>query len=336
MSFNKRLAVEPPAAAAVGFNIITWSGNGSSNRSITGVGFQPDIIWIKARTSAEQHYFYDSTRGPFNYLHPNLVNSQANDTSTRLKEFLSDGFKVGNELSVNGNNETYVAWCWKVNEGTTATNTDGTVDSTVQVNADLGISIATFTTPSSPNADTRVGHGLGSTPDMIILKRTDGSEDWYVHHEGIGTGEFVMLQKTNAQATATNLWRPVNSTVFCSSFTGTGSQACIAYSFASVDGFSNFGTYTGATGGVSITTGFQPDWIMIKSTSNVENWAILDSVRGTGKVINPNRSNAEGDSTLNTFTVSSTGFSFPHQDVADAMLNENGYEYLYAAFKINT
>ena len=107
------------------------------------------------------------------------------------------------------------------------------------------------------------------------------------------------------------------------------------YCFHSVSGYSKIGTYTGVTTGVTVTVGFRPDFLLIKSSSNVEHWAILDTVRGSGKVVNPNRDNAESDSTLNTFTVSDTGFSFPHQDTADAMLNENGYTYIYAAFKIN-
>ena len=107
----------------------------------------------------------------------------------------------------------------------------------------------------------------------------------------------------------------------------------LAYCWHSVTGYSKVGSYTGQTAGVTITTGFQPSFIMIKSSSNVEHWAILDTERGTGKCLNPNLSNAESDSTLNTFTVSSTGFSFPHQNTADAMLNENGYQYIYLAIK---
>ena len=105
----------------------------------------------------------------------------------------------------------------------------------------------------------------------------------------------------------------------------------IAYCFRSITGYSKVGTYTGQTSGLTITTGFRPSFILIKSSSNTEHWSILDTVRGTGKSLNPNRDNLESDSTLNTFTVSDTGFSFPHQDTADAMLNENGYEYIYLA-----
>ena len=62
-----------------------------------------------------------------------------------------------------------------------------------------------------------------------------------------------------------------------------------------------------------------------------ENWAILDAVRGSGKCLNPNLGNAETDSALNTFTTTATGFSFPNQNIADAMLNENGYSYIFLA-----
>ncbi len=107
------------------------------------------------------------------------------------------------------------------------------------------------------------------------------------------------------------------------------------YSFRSIAGFSKMGTYTGSTTGVTVNVGFQPNFVLIKSSSNTEHWAILDSLRGSQKALFPNRNVAETNTALHTITFSSTGFSFPHQDTADAMLNENGYTYVYAAFKIN-
>ena len=117
----------------------------------------------------------------------------------------------------------YVAWCWKANGGTTSSNTDGTQSSTVQVNSKAGFSIVQYTASAAGSSET-VGHGLGATPAMIILKRTDSTEDWYVWHKDLGAGssalnQFLKLNDTASQATATNLFNTVNSTVFNPSYT---------------------------------------------------------------------------------------------------------------------
>tara|TARA_A100001201_G_scaffold139703_1_gene131960 strand:+ start:930 stop:4478 length:3549 start_codon:yes stop_codon:yes gene_type:complete len=206
------------------------------------------------------------------------------------------------------------------------------IESIVSVNSNAGFSIVKFTGDGSVQP---VPHGLSSAPEMILFKNLDSTGDWQVYHTSTGNGNKLVLND-NAAASSTTRFDSTSPTasVFTfnsSSYTG----GIIAYCFHSVSGFSKFGTYTGSTSGVTITTGFKPDFILIKCTSNVEYWAILDTRRGTEKVLNPDRDAVEGDSTLNTFTVSSTGFSFPHQDTADAMLNENGYEYIYWAVAKN-
>ena len=167
---------------------------------------------------------------------------------------------------------------------------------------------------------------------FIVYSRTHGSI-WQVYHKDLPLNQYIYLNADNAlsNAGATYYSSSTNTIGFRDGSNSGSGQNMIAYCWHSVDGYSKVGSYTGQTAGVTITTGFQPSFIMIKSSSNVEHWAILDTERGTGKVLNPNRNNAESDSTLNTFTVSATGFSFPHQDTADAMLNENGYEYIYLA-----
>ena len=315
------------------FKTVTYTGNGNSNRTITGVGFNPDLVWIKARSTSEQHYIYDKLRGPFNYLHPNLNNAEATDSSTRLKEFNDDGFVIGNELSVNQNGETFVAWCWKAGN-TWQSNIAGTIPSLVNVNTANGFSVVKY--KGNETASQTIGHGLSSAPEIALIKQLDGTRNWQVPLFTQTSGDYLVLNSDGVKATDTTRWSAVSSTTFtvgAQPHTNGSGSPYIAYMFHSVAGYSKVGTYTGQTSGVTVTTGFRPTFLLIKSTSNVEHWAMLDTVRGSGKVINANRSNAETDSTLNTFTVSDTGFSFPHQDTADAMLNENGYTYIYLAIK---
>ena len=224
------------------------------------------------------------------------------------------------------------------------TNTDGTIPSQVSANPNGGFSIVKYIGNGSSSAT--VGHGLGIRPELTIFKQlgsggTSGGY-WNAYYTPNNTVGFLNESNafsansggTNGSVDIANM----DSTKFgflngSSSVNNQNNNGLefIVYCFASIPGYSRVGSYIGQTAGITIYTGFQPRFIMVKSTSNVENWAILDAVRGSGKCLNPNLANAESDSTLNTFTTTATGFSFPHQNTADAMLNENGYEYIFLA-----
>ena len=217
--------------------------------------------------------------------------------------------------------------------------------SIVTANTNAGFSIVKYI--GDGISTSKIPHGLGGTPEMIIHKRVDGVSGWVVNHHNLSTGYEIYLQSDNPQTNSmgndggmTNGTQNATTLGFTAGASttnnvNTNGAKYIAYCFRGISGFSKFGTYTGATAGVTITTGFQPDFVMIKSSSHTEHWAILDATRGSQKALFPNRTNAESNTALHTITFSSTGFSFPHQDTADAMLNENGYTYIYAAFKIN-
>jgi hypothetical protein len=207
----------------------------------------------------------------------------------------------------------------------------------VSANANAGFSIVKY--DGSGVSGTKIPHGLSAAPNMTIIKCTsDSSTNWIVHHSSLGNSKYLTLNSDAVEDTSTN-WLVPSATTFALNQTfgnaNTSGRQYIAYCFHDIAGYQKLGSYTGATSGVTVNVGFKPDFIMIKSSSNVENWAILDTRRGSKKVINPNRSNVEGDSSLNTFTISDTGFSFPEQSIADAMLNENGYEYIYWAVAKN-
>ena len=317
------------------FNISLWTGNGTS-QSITGLGFSPNWVWIKERTSTSNNVTFDTVRGIYQQLYI-TTDAQSSNTAS-LTSFDSDGFSVGSGLAVNENAQNYVGWTWKANT-LPSINTDGTVESQVSANQAAGFSIVKYT--GSGSAAT-VGHGLSAAPEMIFFKKLGATQDWYTYNKDLNGGTnpsyyFLELNSTNPEqlnassgGSLFNSTEPT-STVFSTGTTLQESSDYIAYCFHSVSGYSKIGTYTGVSSGVTITTGFRPKFIMVKSRSNTENWAILDTTRGSGRVLNPNTNSTESDSTLNTFTISETGFSFPDQSVADAMLNENGYQYIYLA-----
>ena len=136
------------------FKVVTYDGNGGTN-NIT-VGFKPDFVWIKERGPlAEQSNIYDSTRGVQKFIVSNSNAAEVTGSTGRLNAFNSDGFTVGSDNEINDTGSTYVAWCWKANGGTTSSNTDGSITSTVQANTDAGFSIVSYTGTGSNNSYSR-------------------------------------------------------------------------------------------------------------------------------------------------------------------------------------
>ena len=286
-----------------------------------------------------------------NYYYWNSTSANGNTASTANPGgigALSDGIKVYDDgagnYQTNAPGGSYIGYAWKANI-LPSVNTDGTIQSIVSVNQTAGMSVVRWTGDGSASAT--VGHGLSSKPDMVVVKDFTDAGSWNIANVGLASNEGITLNSSAAAFTSMGnnggiTYANLTATTFGFATGSVGVDSVnkngndyIAYCFHSVSGFSKFGSYTGVSSGVTITTGFRPSFIMVKSSSNVENWAILDTVRGTRNALNPNLTNAESESTLNTFTVTDTGFSFPDQNIADAMLNENGYEYIYWAMKAN-
>ena len=319
--------VPPPPPLA--FKTVLYAGNGSS-KSITGLGFQPDWVWIKQRdTAVENHNLYDSSRGVRNFITTNSNAANVFGSAQRLNAFDSDGFTVGTDNEINDSGSNYVAWCWKANGGTTSSNTDGSTTSTVQVYPEAGfsISIATWAGQST------IGHGLGKTPEVIIQKGLSAAENWFVYHSALGTGKYIQLNGTAGVQTRADSFSTVNSTIIENDTTG-ASVEYITYSFVSVDGYSKFGSYTGnGNTGQSITgLGFSPNFLMIKITDATDNWVILDSVRGGTNILAPNSTAQEYSESGVNITFDTDGFSLSGSGAGQGQVNGNGNSYIYMAF----
>jgi hypothetical protein len=324
------------------FNAVTWTGNGtSSGRSITGVGFQPDFVWGKARSVGYGHGLYDAVRGSGKLLVSNNTNSEAtNFLYGYLSSFDSDGFTTTAGSSSNENwnqtNDTYVAWNWKAN-GAGVSNTAGDIASTVSANTSAGFSIVTYTGTGS---NATVGHGLGVAPSMVIVKRRDGVANWQVYNKVLGRDKVIYLSLTNAADTGSNYWgtSDPSSTTFGLSSDSTinaSGGTYVAYCFAQVAGYSAFGSYTGngSTDGTFVYTGFRPRFVMFKRTDTIANWTIRDTARNPYNSANlglfPNRSDAEDSTAGRDVDILSNGFKIRG---TDSDLNTNGGTYIYMAF----
>ena len=281
---------------------VTYTGTGAT-QTISGLNFQPDLIWIKSRSAATDHKLTDSVRGVTKSLESNTTDAEATDANG-VTAITSTGFTLGSDSVYNNSGATYVAWCWKAGEGASSSNTAGSQTSTVSVNASAGFSIATFTC-TGVNVNGTVGHGLGVAPKLIITKSTGSGSNWVVYHSSVSTdvNKFLRLNDTSATVTLSNVWGDAlpTSTVFGirGDVTLAASATAVAYCWSEVAGFSKFGSYTGngSTDGPFIYLGFRPKFVLFKASNNVSGWMIADSSRSPTNVsaaaLFPNSSNAE-------------------------------------------
>ena len=323
-----------PPIPSENFNVVLYTGNGST-QSITGVGFKPDFVWLKLRSAAGyNHVVFDSTRGATKRIYPN--DTAAENSNGKLISFDSDGFTFNGSGSSNVNGQTFVAWCWKANGGTTSSNTDGTITSTVQANTKAGFSIVKYT--GNNVAGATIGHGLASAPDMIIVKNLSTTDIWTVQHSALGYTNYIDLNNLNAATVNSAVWYAAptsNVFSFGANPRGNGNgNNIIAYCFKNVDGFSKFGSYTGnsSDNGPIVETGFEPAFLIIKNTSDVGSWFMYDNKRNTSNprinYLLANGTNVEA-SDMGGVDFLSNGFQIKddHPDV-----NDTGDTYLYIAF----
>lgn len=330
---NLATALSPTISdASQYFNTVLFTGNGANDHAITGVGFQPDWVWLKGRNSADGNNLWDINRGVNNRLFTHNTNAELADTNS-LKSFDSDGFTMDNDPGINGSGDTYVTWNW-LGSNTTASNTDGTITSTVSANTTAGFSIVTFTGTSS---NVTTGHGLNQAPEIFFIKsRVSGGTNWNTYTSVIdGSLDFLFLNSTQAAGNASNSL-PTSSVIYQNQ-----TDSSVAYCFHSVEGYSKIGKYTGNGtdfDGAFVYTGFKPSFLMVKNATNTGEWGMFDSVRNTFNVVNArvsaNSDGAEysGDSNRD-FDFISNGFKVRNGS-AD-VFNTVGDKFIYMCFAEN-
>ena len=322
------------------FQTAIWTGDGNNNRAITNDGnsnLQPDFIWLKDRNVGFGNRLTDSTRGITKNLASDSTGAEGTST-TQYASWNTDGFTLiyGGQQVPNYDGHKYVAWQWKANGGTTANNTTGSLASVVQANTTAGFSIVTWTGAGGART---VGHGLGATPDLIIVKNRSTSTQWGVWINSLAdTDNNFRINETRGEIDDA-LWNDTvpTSSVFSISSAAEVSNNSIAYCFANVQGYSKFGGYigNGSAEGPMLYTGFRPALVMVKKNGTSE-WFITDIKRGI-------KNSASGTtlSATNVYTEAAIG---PTQYDIDFLSNgfrltdSNQYinaskaSYIYAAF----
>ena len=317
-----------------------YTGNGSTQTITNAAGFQPDLVWVKSRSSALEHKESNAVRGATKATKPNSTDPETTDTNG-ITAFNSNGFSLGTDSNYNTNAATYAAWQWKAGN-TISSNTDGSITSTVSVNASAGFSILTF---NGTGANATVGHGLGVAPSMFIVKNlTNAAGNWAMAHSGLSSfsGDAIYLNSTAAQFSAGTFW---NSTAPTSSVINLGSspqvnesaQPIMAQVWAAIAGYSSFGTYTGngSTDGTFVYTGFRPKVIWIKNRGAANGWRQYDTTRSPYNLTNlylQSSSSAAEQTSGASIDILSNGFKIRD---SDAGVNGSGSVYIYACWAEN-
>ena len=321
------------------FNTKLYTGTGSSN-ALTGVGFQPDWVWIKERNGGGGHNIFDAVRGTTKVIYSNGTYAESTEAQG-LTAFGTDGFTLGTNTNVNENGINHVAWNWKAN-GSGSANTDGSINTTyTSVNTTAGFSISKYTGNATSGAT--IGHGLGVAPKMILIKGLGTTYNWIVGHNSLSTNwsKYLTLSTTDAEATATNIFNdtaPTSSVFSIGNALGvnTNSSDYIAYCFAEKTGYSKFGSYTGNgnADGTFVYTGFKPAFVLVKNTQqSADSWFIWDNKRPgynqIQKYLSPNNANAEADSSSYAIDTLSNGFKVR---ASTGAINNNNEKMIYMAF----
>jgi hypothetical protein len=315
-----------------------YTGTGSS-LSVTNAGaFKPDLVWIKKRNGVMSPILMDSRRGTSLYLTSDSTNADVTD-ATVLTSFNSNGFTLGTSVGSNGSGGTFVGWQWQAGQGSTSSNTSGTITSTVSVNATAGFSVVTYT---GTGVNATVGHGLGVAPKMIIAKGRSSVSNWLTYHESIGNTKYLLLNTTDASATASTAWNNTSPTsnVFSLGTAANGSGTTfVAYCWSEIAGFSKFGSYTGngSADGPFVYTGFRPKYVMWKRTDASESWVIEDTTRNPSNVANAklyaqDPTGEDTNATYGLLDILSNGFKCR---TSHGQQNASGGTYIYMAFAEN-
>ena len=330
------------------FNTKLYTGNATNPTTISGIGFQPDWVWTKLRAGGtEAHRLCDAVRGVTKDLFSDASDAQATNL-IGLKSFNSDGYVIGNSNGYNINSGTFVSWNWKA--GTTGSGTTtgaGTGKAySYSVNTTSGFSIVTYL--GNGTEDHTIPHHLGVAPKMYIVKQRDGVDSWITYHDGLGGADkYILLNTTAAAGTSNNPWGTVVPTSSVNNLGSAGDtngndDSFIMYSFADVQGYSKFGSYTGNgnANGTFVYTGFKPAFVLIKNIDATKDWKIIDNKRNPAGLggANPVRYRLAANSSAAT-SDDGDGQDFTSQGfkirTTDSHMNTNANTHVYVAFAEN-
>ena len=294
------------------FNTLLYTGDDTSSRALTGLGFSPDLVWLKTRDTTGSNFLYDTVRGATKGIHSNLTQVETT-YSDGLLSFDSDGFTIGDRGNHNGTDELMVTWNWKAGGSSNTFNINGTgyssasdaslsggdiTPSGASINTAAGFGIIAYTGIGGSNAGGyTIKHGLSSPPELIFIKdRDSNSNNNQFQAASSVVGDDYAYLSTTAVFTGAALFKPnasddtllnvgIAGTAGARNTTNESGDDFIMYCFHSIEGFCKVGTYTGnATGyddGTFVYTGFRPALVVVKGTGTTSHWVVTDNKRAS-------------------------------------------------------
>ena len=325
------------------FQTVLYTGDGSTH-SITNTGnsdLQPDLIWIKERSSTSSHALFDSTRGVNKVLASDTTAAEDTSNAELMTAFNSDGFTVDDNNRTNQDTITHVAWQWKANGGTTTSDTGGNLNTVYQVNSTSKFGILTYT--GNESAGQSMNHGLGTTPAVFMIKNRSQADAWAVYHHkntAAPATDKLVLNTTAATAdvnTFTSDNAPNSTVIYVGAEhnVNANTETYVCYYWTEIQGYSKFGSYTGNANadGPFAYTGFKPAWVMIKRYDGDPSWIIFDNKRpgynGTGHRVYADNNLGEDTGTEDSMDFLSNGFKVRGTSNSS---NASGGNFIYMAF----
>jgi hypothetical protein len=311
------------------FSTYLYTGNAGTQTINNGIDFtgQGAMVWFKSRSATTSNALYDTVRGAKNELYSNTTAAATTLGGVNgLTAFTSSGFTLSRAGTggdtINANNGLFCSWTFR--------------------KAARFFDVVTWTGTGSNRT---ISHALGQAPGLILVKRRDTTADWQVYHNTLANTEYLVLNSTATKATGTTRW---NSTTATATEFSIGTDASVnasggtyvAYLFAhdtTADGIVQCGSYTGngSATGPFISLGWQPQYVLIKSSSNALNWHIVDVMRGMtvdqgSTLLYPNLTNADGVAPGISITPTPTGFQV---NTVSTSVNTSGATYIYMAIR---
>ena len=313
---------------------ITYTGTGTT-KSVSELGFSPDLVWIKSRNHAHNGEIFDTYRGPLAMMQPSQISPQYSPRG--VSSFDSDGFSLDGSQYTNSNNMLFVAWAWDAGDGDYVQNGEGSITSFVKSNPTQGFSIVAYTGTGSLGS---VGHGLNQAPDYMVTKRYDSDSHWWVHGKAVGASDnnYVLWNTTGGLDSAGDVMSSIDNDTFSvisNSYINAEGGQYVSYCWHTVAGYSKFGTYNGSSGNVTVTgVGFRPGFLLVKNLdSATSKWGIVDGSRsplGDTEATLYTAANSEYNGNLHHIEFTDDGFIVKN---TDDIWNTNGDTFLYAAWK---
>ena len=319
------------------FNTNLWTGNSTTDRAMTGVGFKPDLLWVKGRNEGTDQELNDSVRGSTKYIRMNIANGEGTETES-VKSFDVDGYTLGNANYWNWTAKTFAGWSWKAGTTTGITGSPSITPASYSFNQINGFSIIKYV--GNGVAGATIPHGLGAVPHFAIFKYLDGAEAWACYHQSIGNGKKLVPNTTESEVTQSTIWNDTSPTSTLFSIgthanVNTNTINYIAYIFTEKTGYSKFSSYkgNGDAWGPFVYTGFRPAVVIRKrATVSAEYWSMIDTKRlgynPNNAYLFPNDAGVE-NAAVTRIDILSNGFKLRSADGADNDTNET---YVYAAF----